>query len=227
MHYTYLILILFSISYPLVKSFENKIYYFSKWKYLFPGIIISALFFIIWDIWFTSIGIWRFNPDYILGISIINLPIEEWIFFIAIPFSCVFIYEVTNYFIKKDVLKTYSKFITLILILFSLYISIFYYQKLYTFITFLSFALFLMFHLFVIKSSYLGRFYIAWAFCLIPFLLVNGLLTALPILIYNDSENLGIRIYTIPIEDVFYGMLNILQVLTIYEWLKKSPSTNQ
>ncbi len=54
------------------------------------------------------------------------------------------------------------------------------------------------------------RFLAAYAICLIPFLLVNGLLTALPVVLYNDSENIGLRIYTIPAEDVFYGMLLVL-----------------
>ncbi len=221
MHYIYLFLILFTLSYPLYKSFENKVHFFSKWKFLFPGIIASAVFFIAWDVWFTNSGIWKFNPDYILGFYILNLPVEEWLFFIVVPFSCVFIYEVMNYFVKKDVLKNYSKIITIFLIVLSLLLSITYHERLYTFITFLLLGIFLLIHLLFLRSNYLGRFYIAWAVCLIPFAIVNGVLTALPVLIYNDAENMGIRLYTIPVEDVFYGMLNILQVITVYEWLKQ------
>jgi len=221
MHFIYLALILFTISYPLFKSFEDKIQYHKKWKFLFPGIFASAVFFIAWDIWFTAIGVWKFNSDYLLGFYIVNLPVEEWLFFIVIPFACVFIYEVMNYFVKKDVLTKYSKTITLLLIIFLISISIIHIDKLYTSITFIALAAFLLIHLFIIKSNYLGRFYITWLVCLIPFFIVNGVLTAMPILIYNDAENLGIRIYTIPIEDAFYGMLNVLQVITVYEWLKQ------
>jgi lycopene cyclase domain-containing protein len=59
---------------------------------------------------------------------------------------------------------------------------------------------------------------------LIPFLIVNGLLTSIPVVIYNDNENLGIRIYTIPIEDTVYGMLNMLGVVTIMEEMNKGKS---
>lgn len=220
MHFIYIGLILFTISYPLFKSFEEKIQYSSKWKFLFPGLLLSGAFFIVWDIWFTSIGIWKFNPDYVLGFFIGGLPIEEWLFFIVVPFSCVFIYEVMNYFVKRDVLVNYSKIVTTILILISIIIAVLYRHQLYTVVTFSLLSIFLLFHLIILKSSYLGRFYLAWLVCLIPFFIVNGVLTAMPVLIYNDAENMGIRLYTIPLEDAFYGMLNVLQVVTVYEWLK-------
>jgi len=79
----------------------------------------------------------------------------------------------------------------------------------------------LLVHQYVIKSTYLGRFYLSWVVCLIPFLIVNGILTAMPILIYNNLHILNVRVYTIPIEDAFYGMLNFLLVITIYEYLKQ------
>ena len=63
-------------------------------------------------------------------------------------------------------------------------------------------------------------FLLAYLIILIPFLLVNGLLTAIPVVLYNDSENLGIRLYTIPVEDIFYGMLLIMMNVVGYERFK-------
>ena len=63
-------------------------------------------------------------------------------------------------------------------------------------------------------------FLISYAISLIPFLIVNGFLTAIPVVLYNNAENLGIRIYTIPFEDAFYGMLLVLMNIVIYEKLK-------
>ncbi|HMW27388.1 MAG TPA: lycopene cyclase domain-containing protein, partial [Ferruginibacter sp.] len=63
-------------------------------------------------------------------------------------------------------------------------------------------------------------FLVSYLVCLVPFLIVNGFLTALPVVRYNDVENLGIRIHTIPFEDSFYGMLLVLMNIVIYEKLK-------
>lgn len=224
MHFTYTLLLLFTISYPLFKSFEDKIRFYKKWKYLFPAIIISAIIFIAWDIWFTRIGIWRFNTDTVLGWFICGLPVEEWLFFFITPFSCIFIYEVMNYFVKKDVLGNAAKYINFILASALLIVAIIYHDRLYTFIDFLALSIFLFIHQFIIRSNYLGRFYITWAICIVPFLIVNGVITGLPIVIYNNLENLNIRIYCIPLEDMFYGMLNTFLVVTIYEYLKQKRS---
>lgn len=220
MHYIYLCLLLFSLSYPLFKSFEDKIQFHKNWKFLFPGILASAAFFIIWDVVFTHLGVWKFNPDYVLGIFIINLPIEEWLFFLIIPFSCMFIYEVMNYFVKKDVWGPAARYINNTLILLLSALAIIYHDRLYTVTVCSLLSIFLILHQHIFRSTYMGRFYVAFAVCIVPFLLVNGVLTAMPVVIYNNPETLGLRIYTIPVEDLFYGMLNILQVLTVYEWLK-------
>ena len=65
-------------------------------------------------------------------------------------------------------------------------------------------------------------FLFSFAIMLIPFLIVNGFLTAIPVVLYNTAENLGIRIYSIPFEDIFYGMLLILMNIVIYEKLKNN-----
>ncbi|MDB5261388.1 MAG: rane protein, partial [Adhaeribacter sp.] len=51
--------------------------------------------------------------------------------------------------------------------------------------------------------------------------LVNGVLTAIPIVWYNNDYNLGVRLTTIPIEDTMYSMLMLLLTITAYEFLKR------
>ena len=92
-HYTYFIILAASLVGPLLLSFDKKVAFYKKWKYLFPAMVIPALLYITWDIYFTAKGIWSFNENYITGIKLSNLPVEEVLFFFVVPYCCVFIYE--------------------------------------------------------------------------------------------------------------------------------------
>jgi lycopene cyclase domain-containing protein len=219
--YTYLILNFLTISFPLIRSFEGKISYVSKWKYLFPAIFITGILFIIWDHYFTIMGVWRFNSAYITGFHILELPVEEWLFFLTVPFACVFIYEVVKYFVKADPLKNKSGIITFLLIIILLILAITNTDKIYTFTTFSLTALCLLIHWACFKNAFFGIFYITYIFHLIPFLIINGFLTYLPVVIYNDEENLGLRIFSIPVEDTIYSMLLLLINISLYEYFRK------
>jgi len=220
MSWIYLLLNIFTFSGPLTRTFEPRIYYFGKWKALFTAIGLTAAFFIIWDVFFTKIGIWSFNPPYLVGVDLGNLPIEEWLFFITIPYACLFIYEVYKYFFKDFIGKN-AFYLAWLVILLNLAAIFFYYDRWYTCTTSVLVVLMLLLELYVIKGKYLGYFFIGYMISLVPFLLVNGVLTALPVVIYNDLENVGTRIYTIPVEDTMYMLLLLLMNTSIYEYLKK------
>jgi lycopene cyclase domain-containing protein len=217
--YTYLILLIGSLLFPLSYSFEKKIAFYKRWLSLFTAIFLVAAFFIVWDIYFTNINVWSFNEDYVIGLYIYSLPLEECLFFIIVPYSCVFIYDALNHFIKRDILAPYSKAITIVLVFTLMVIALFNMERIYTSITFILTASFLGFHYVVFKDKYLGRFYIAYLVHLIPFFIVNGILTAYPVVLYNQSENLGILMGTIPVEDSMYSLLMLLMNITIYEYI--------
>ncbi len=221
MKFTYLILDVLTISIPLLRSFETeKVKFSQKWYALFPAIFLVGIIFIIWDVWFTSMGVWGFNDDYITGIRLFHLPLEEWGFFLVVPYACVFIYEVLNFFIKKDILKPFENIITIVLAACLLVIGLLNLDKYYTSITFIGTGLYLLSLFFVFKPKWLSRFYFSYTFVLIPFFIMNGILTYLPVVWYNNEENLGIRLGSIPVEDVFYGFLLLLLVVHLYEILK-------
>lgn len=169
-------------------------------------------------------GIWGFNPTYITGIYLFSLPIEEILFFICIPYACVFTYEAVGYFSKRDIHSSTAHKISLFLIVMFVGVSIASTQRWYTFMTSTLCALFLLYVHVKLKPTYLGKFYTTYLFILIPFFIVNGILTGTAIdgqvVWYNNTENLGIRLGTIPIEDVFYGMLLILMNVTLFESLQ-------
>lgn len=224
MNYTYLLINLFSILIPFVASFDKRLDFYKQWKFLFPAIFITLAFFINWDVLYTYLGVWGFNPKYLTGINLINLPIEEWLFFITIPYACVFTYTSLNYLIKKDYFKDYEKIISWTLILVLLVVGLVNYNRIYTSFTFITTSIFIILHLYVFKSTYLSRFYFAYMIILFPFLIVNGILTGSfideQVVWYDNTQNLGIRIFTIPIEDSVYGLLLILMNVTFFEAFK-------
>lgn len=219
MTWLYLTINLASIAVPFAFSFENRTKFYKKWFALFPALFITAAFFVVWDFWFTAEGIWQFNPKYVLGIYLVNLPIEEWIFFLFIPYCCVFIHESLKHFFPISPFDKYGKTVALILGSICILISLINTQHLYTTVTFLLLGTLLFLNVFVFKVKFLGSFFFTYLVSIIPFCVVNGILTAMPILIYNDAENLGIRIGTIPLEDFFYSMLMLLMNITIFEFL--------
>lgn len=215
--YTYSLILLLTVLFPVIRSFEKRIYFYKNWKRYFYAVTPVAVLFIAGDMIFTYLGVWSFSEDRILGVYIYNLPLEECLFFFCVPFSCIFIYEALNYFFPGQPFKRSIRSIVITLSVVLIATGIIYYDRLYTFIFFIISGLYFLFHLFVLKSNYLGKFLRAYLVCLIPFIIVNGFLTALPVVTYNPDERMGLLIYTIPVEDVFYGMLLILAVLTGYE----------
>jgi len=222
--YLYLGLMIFSISYPLAQSFERRLQLYKNWKALFCATFVMMILFIPWDIWFTNMGVWWFRDDYISGVKLFLLPIEEWMFFVIVPYACVFIYEVLNYYIKKDFLKGISRPFFVVLGLLLITLSIFYTPNYYTAITF-SITGIACVVLVLFNPKWIGRFLLAYLVSWLPFLLVNGALTGnftnSPVVNYNPEEIIGFRITTIPIEDSVYNLLMLLIVIAVYERLKK------
>jgi lycopene cyclase domain-containing protein len=222
--FLYLGVNLFAISYPLAQSFERRIRFASNWYALFPAILITALFFLVWDYWFTQIGVWEFNPRYLLGIYFFDLPIEEWMFFIAVPFACVFIYEVLIYFFPKDIFLPFGKPFVFVMVPCLLGLAFWHMDKWYTSVNFLVGAIALLAHFLIFNDRYLGRFLFAYLVHLLPLMICNGILTGglteEPVVMYNNAENLGIRIWTVPIEDTIYSMTLFLMNISIFEQIR-------
>jgi lycopene cyclase domain-containing protein len=208
------------MAYPLAQSFEKRLKFASNWRHLLPAILIMMSFFIPWDIWFTKADVWHFNEDYVLGPSLFSLPFEEWLFFIIVPFACVFIYEVLNYFFPTQNSQKVSRVFLASLALVLVIVGLTNLSNLYTAFCFLTTSVAILILLFV-NPFWMNKFLRAYLVSLVPFLLINGFLTGNfteePVVIYNQNAILGIRILSIPIEDSIYNFLMFLMVISFYE----------
>ena len=225
-NYLYLIINLTAISIPLACSFEYRVRYFKKFISLAPGFLSTIAFFIVWDIFFTKWGIWGFNKSYLMGLEFFGLPLEECLFFLCIPYSSLFIHfckEKLTPKLKFSNLTT--KFFVIGLTSFLLIISILNFNKFYTFSAFILAVISINLSFFR-APQLLNSFFVSYIFILIPFFVVNGLLTGSfivdEIVWYNNNHNLGLRIGTIPFEDIFYGFSLLFLPLYINHELNNS-----
>jgi len=222
MNITYLLINLLSISVPLLFSFHPKINFWNNWRAWFPAILIPAILFIIWDVIFTKMGVWGFNEKYLIGFYLFGLPIEEILFFFAIPYACLFTYHTLKLFFKDGIGVKLSRFISVVFGLSVLVIGLLNFDRIYTSFTFILTSLFIFGTLFFSKVEFWKNFYVSYAVIFaFPFILVNGTLTGMwfdePVVWYNNSENMGIRFITIPVEDFVYGFLLTASNTYIYE----------
>jgi len=230
MSFLYLWVDLLSLLPPLFLSFHPKMNLHQRWWALWPAILIAALVFIVFDSWYTSLGVWGFNPEYLTGVHLHNLPLEEILFFICIPYACIFSYHCLNTLLPGPYAKRAQRFISLLLMFLSLVMLLVFPFKLYTLFAFGSVLVVVGLAEFVWKFSWLHRFYFAFLFLQVPFLIVNGILTGTgldrPVVWYNKAHHLGPRILTIPVEDVFYGMSLLLFATMLFEWFLSLKNNN-
>jgi len=97
----YLLVLIFSGVVPFALSFYPSLKIYKNYKALIGSISLVVLIFGGWDIFAVYRGHWYFDKQSILGIYFLNLPLEEVLFFIVIPFCCIFTWEVVNYFFDR------------------------------------------------------------------------------------------------------------------------------
>ena len=232
MKWLYLLVDFFTVIVPLLFSFHPKIKFYKNWKAFFMANTLVAALFLIWDATFTQMQVWSFNSRYVSGIYFFNLPIEEVLFFICIPYACVFTFHCLDKFYTLDWKPKTENLFCLLLSAFLFLLGFFFIDRLYTSVSFISTALVCLLLKFVFKISWFGKSVSVYTFLLLPFFIVNGILTGTgleqPVVSYNNAENLGIRLLSIPVEDVFYGYELILLNLFFYHLFKnRSVMTDQ
>jgi lycopene cyclase domain-containing protein len=216
--WTYAILLAASISVPLIRSFEHRVAFYRNFPHLFKGILVMMLLFIPWDIYFTRMNVWSFNYSYVLGVYVQSLPLEEWLFFIVITYCCVFVYEVLIYFFPRFHFPRTTYTLTVILGLLTITIALLNTHRMYTFVVMYLSSILLFWQISSDNhKKWLSHFYLMFFISLIPFFIVNGILTSFPVVIYDDTQNLSLRLGTIPYEDMFYFMSMMFITIMVYE----------
>ncbi len=213
----YLILNLLIFSGPLVMSFEPQIHFRNRWRYAFPAIIIAAIPYLIWDALVVG-SHWWFNERYTLDWRLAGLPIEEWLFFIAVPFAGLFVWEVVKFYFPDREIAVMNRIRYFIYPLQLLGLLVFAKGNEYTGLVLIVIGSTAMLDR-ILKTNLLLRqqSLIFLAIALLLILIFNSYLTWRPVVLYGEAYQLGFRIGTIPMEDFGYGLSLILLATIFYE----------
>ncbi|QBR13260.1 lycopene cyclase domain-containing protein [Sphingobacterium sp. CZ-2] len=219
--FTYLLINILTISICFIFSFDKRIRFDRYFMDFLKAATLVAIPFIIWDAWFTKIGIWWFNETYLLGIPLAGLPLEEILFFFCIPFSCVFTYFCLNKFFNLEWMNAFNNIIVWLTVIVTSVIALRFHELQYTFVTALVTLLSILILNFGLKMESIGKVSFIYGLLMLGFLPVNGVLTGTglesPIVNYNSNEFMNIRIGTIPIEDAVYGYVLIIWNVFFFE----------
>jgi lycopene cyclase domain-containing protein len=222
MSLTYLVLNLCIIAVPLWYTFDERTAYYRRLPALGLSIAVVSTCYLVWDILVTAGGEWSFNSKYLTGMQILNIPLEEVLFFITVPYSCLLLYEVVLYATKSGSFKL-PVIVVIASIIALLAASLAVYPQGYTAKALASCGFFLIVALLFDRALIKSKQYWIWlAICYVPFLIINAVLTALPVVEYNSKAIWGLRIGTIPLEDFFYNYAMLSFYLLVYRIGKKS-----
>jgi lycopene cyclase domain-containing protein len=207
------------IAFPVILSFDRRVAYWRSWFRSFAAILIVGGLFVAWDILVTEQGHWSFDPTLAGTTRFLGLPLGEIIFFISVPFACLFIFEVAQAYFKERCypIPAWPFLVAAVGAILAAWILK---ERGYTLIVLVSFALTLLLiagparRLFSKRTTLL-----ALLLSFVPFLIFNGIFTGIPIVRYDPAMILGPRVITIPLEDFVYNFSLIALSMMAYEVL--------
>jgi isorenieratene synthase len=179
------------------------------------AVALAIVPFVLWDRAVAQHH-WWFDPRYTLGVDMLGLPIEEWGFFLAVPFACVFTWGV---FFSRERLPRRLRFAPWIaLSLAGSGAATFAHGPGYAGLVLVALGGF------VFLDHIAGTALLAerrfWAFAGVVLLLTlvfDGYLTARPVVHYADEHILGFRVLTIPVEDFGYALALVGTSTALFE----------
>ena len=202
---------------PFGLSFDTKVHFWTHWPAAGLALAVTGVLYLFWDSLVVRRGDWGFNPVFTGTFRIFHLPIGEILFFIAVPYACLFLFEVVRAWfplVEFWTVNPTSLFAGSLVFVAAAWI----FRRFgYTLLAFGSVAIFLA-TLALTNPALAGlsSFWIWFGLCFAAFLIVNGLYTALPTIWYNPKAIMGLRLGSIPLEDFFYNLSYLGLTLCFY-----------
>lgn len=205
---------------PLSYAVTGKYNFRNKLRYGMPAIFITGFMFLLWDIRFTEVGIWSYDPHYTIGLFHKSLPLEQWMVYLVFPLTALLVYEILkNRFRSLDLNNIYTAVSLLMVVAFAV-IAYLFRARVYTFFSFLFTTIYLAYTIFRRQfKSNLTHFFLTFFIVLIPYLILNWILTWNLAIEYHQEQVLNVWIGMMPVENFVYLFLLLLINITVYEYL--------
>ena len=101
-HWSYVAMLLFVIVGSWWLEFAFKLRVLRRPRILVTAIVPVSIFFLMWDAFAINQNHWTFDSEQILGIfGPLNIPLEEYLFFLIIPMAAVLTLEGVKVVMKK------------------------------------------------------------------------------------------------------------------------------
>lgn len=218
-NYAYLLFNLVVFIPVLVLSLVTDVKPHKHWRALLGAYLLVSVPFVLWDAWAVHAGHWGFNANYVLSNRFMGLALEELLFFITVPFAMMYVWGVVKKYISNVQVRTWIPLTALSLAAGSaVALLVWYWDRGYTRSAMIAALLAII----VAACSQLifnKRFWVFQILLLGIFLVANWILTALPIILYGNSEIIGTKVLTIPLEDFFFNFALINLFLIVFNWL--------
>lgn len=220
-NYWYLLILFVLAGLTLFLFIKKSIVFIMELKYMLPAIIFSGTIFIMLKIRFLQSGFISFNENFLMHKNILSLPIEEWLFLLVISFFAFSVYILVNVKFEKFNKPNLFYVVSILLLMGFAYEAWYSRQKLIPFFVFFLLSIYFGYTLFRNRfKPHLTKFYISYFIVVIPFFLIKIFLNTLPVILYNNDFTLGIRLFSVPVEEFANLFLLMLINITIFEYLR-------
>lgn len=184
------------------------------WLRLVQVFIFVSIPFILLDSISHGRGWWAYNPDFTMSGRLLGLPVEEIMFFFVVPFACLYLYSTAARVVRDEKISRLwlwrailGLFLTAGLVLITIEPK----ER-----TIVDVALFSVVAIIAMIHPP-GRVGALWLLAVVGlFLIVNTVLTAMPIVSYEATYGSQYRLGTIPFEDTLYNFSLLLMCLAVW-----------
>lgn len=192
------------------------------------ALLVGGMPWLAWDLWVAG-DHWDFNPSFVMGPTLLGLPVEEWSFFLVVPFACLYCWERVAFgpLGEKDPRLASAVRAGALLPFLAVAVALCGAPP-YTCLALGSAGMpFVLDLLSGVRLFHNPRAWAWLALVAVLTVLFNNVLTGLPIVVYDPTDQLDIRLFTMPVEDLGFGLGHLGVVLLAYEMLQSGETRGE